>query len=160
SYFYWRSLKRRAPRSIEQLPPLRRTAMIRTSVEIDSPAAVGFLRPAVILPESLHQALSREEMHHVILHEAAHLARFDDWTNLLGQVLGAALCLHPIARWILQQIDTEREAACDEWVVAHTRSARPYARSLVRLYELRCEQKAGSADLLATGMFGKGSRLG
>ena len=52
--------------------------------------AVGFLRPAVIVPESLPDELAKPEMEHVLLHEAAHIARLDDWTNLIVRLLGAA----------------------------------------------------------------------
>ena len=52
-------------------------------------------------------------------------------------------------------------AACDDWVVARTRSARPYVHSLVRLYELRFAQRqAVRRELLSSGIFGGGSRLG
>src|SRR5690242_21251323 len=43
--------------------------------------------------------------------------------------------------WILRRIEIERETACDDWVVARTQSARPYAQSLARLYELRLARR-------------------
>jgi beta-lactamase regulating signal transducer with metallopeptidase domain len=67
------------------------------SGEIDSPIAVGFARPAVILPHSRPAQLSREEMDYVLLRETAHLERWDDWNSLLARLLGAALALHPTA---------------------------------------------------------------
>ena len=157
SYVYLRGLKRRASMSNETLMPSGRTAHLLFSSEIESPIAVGFSRPSVILPHSLPAQLSREEMDHVLLHETAHLARWDDWTTLLARLLGASLVLHPVAGWILRRIEIERELACDEWVVSHTQSVRPYARSLARLYELRFSDQA--AALLASGIFGSGSRL-
>jgi uncharacterized protein (TIGR03435 family) len=76
-------------------------------------------------------------------------------------VLGAPLALHPVALWILRRIETEREIACDDWVIARTHSARPYAESLMRIYELRSAQRqAPRRELLASGIFGSGSRLG
>ncbi len=161
SYLYLRCLKRQASVSGESLPPTGRRARLMISSDLDSPIAVGFLRPAVILPASLPAALSRKEIDHVLLHEAAHLARWDDWTRLLARVLGAVLALHPVALWILRRIETEREVACDDWVVARTRCARPYAESLMRIYELRSTQRqAPRRELLASGIFGSGSRLG
>jgi uncharacterized protein (TIGR03435 family) len=161
SYLYLRGLKRRASVSLESLPPVERAARLLISSELDSPIAVGFVSPAVILPASLAAELSREEFEHVMLHETAHLARWDDWTNLLARILGATLALHPVARWILRRIEIEREAACDDWVVARTRSVRPYAQSLVRMYELRSAQRrALRGELLASGIFGGDSRLG
>src|SRR5215469_7805707 len=74
SYLYLRGLKRRAAVSNCPLPPTGRPARFLLSSEIDSPIAVGFARPAVVLPESLPSELSKEEMDHVLLHESAHLA--------------------------------------------------------------------------------------
>jgi uncharacterized protein (TIGR03435 family) len=97
-------------------------------------------------------------MDHVLLHETAHLERWDDWNSLLAWLLGAALALHPIAAWILRRIEIERERACDEWVAARAQSVRPYARSLARLYELRLSNQQPA--LLASGIFSNRSRLG
>jgi uncharacterized protein (TIGR03435 family) len=92
-------------------------------------------------------------MDHVLLHEAAHLARWDDWTTLLARVLGAVFALHPVVWFVLRRIEVEREYACDEWVVARTKSARGYARSLARLYELRFGDQELLDGALVSGMF-------
>jgi bla regulator protein blaR1 len=161
SYFYLRGVKRRAAVSLQPLPEKKRSAHLLLSGEVASPMAVGFLRPAVILPETLPAEITGEELHHVLLHEYAHLARRDDWSNLIAHLLGAALALHPAAWWILRQIAREREMACDDWVVARTGSARPYAASLARLSELRWSRRQqAQGEALASGMFGGGSRLG
>ena len=118
--------------------------------------AVVFLRPAVILPESLPGELAERELHHIWSHEAAHLARRDDCRNLAAHLAGAILALHPVAIWITRQIEREREIACDYWAVARTRSARPYAASLARMFELRWERRN---EVLASGVLGPASRL-
>jgi uncharacterized protein (TIGR03435 family) len=158
SFLHVRGIKNRAFVSSQPLPAIRRSASLLLSSEIDSPIAVGFVRPAVILPASLPAQLSREEIDHVLLHETAHLVRWDDWTNLISRALGAALTLHPIAQWIMRHIELEREKACDEWVVARTKSAQPYARSLARLYELRFSDHRDA--LLGSGMFSNKSQFG
>jgi uncharacterized protein (TIGR03435 family) len=161
SYFYLRGLKRSSCVSSQALPPLTRSATLLLSAEVASPMAVGFLRPAVILPESLPDELEQVEMEHVLLHEAAHIARYDDWTNLAVRLLGAALALHPVALWILRQIEREREMACDDWVVARTGSARPYAASLARISEMQWSRRKDFPGLkLASGLLGGGSRVG
>jgi hypothetical protein len=65
--------------------------------------------------------------------------------------------LHPVAAWTLRQIAHERELACDDWVVARTGEARPYAASLARLFEVCRAQRRMT---LATGMAGNASHLG
>jgi len=167
SYWYLRGVKARAKSagaSVQPLPRLKRRARLLISRDVASPMAVGFLHPAVILPESLPGELEPSEMEHILLHESAHLARSDDWSNLLARLLGAALAPHPVAWWILRQIEREREIACDDWVVARVGSARPYARSLARMSELRWSRKAApgieQGEALASGILGGGSRLG
>jgi len=157
SYFYLRGIKRRSSVSPVPLPAIPRRATLLISPDIVSPMAVGFLRPAVVLPESLLGELSEPERNHVLLHESAHLARNDDWANLAMRILGGVLALHPVAIWILWRIEREREMACDDWVVARIGSARPYAASLARLVELR---QARRGQILASGIFGSGSRIG
>jgi len=134
-----------------------RPIRLLVSSEIVSPMAVGFRKPAVIVPGTLLSEFSVAEMDHVILHELAHIARRDDWTNLFARVIGALLPIHPVAVWVVKRIELDREIACDDWVVAVTGEARPYAASLTRLFEL-CS--ARRRQLLATGMADRGSHLG
>jgi uncharacterized protein (TIGR03435 family) len=157
SYFYLRRVKRRAAISAIPLPAIPRHADLLISPDIVSPMAVGFLRPAIVLPESLLEDLSEPEREHVLLHESAHLAKYDDWSNLAMRLLAGALALHPVAIWILWRIEREREMACDDWVVARTGAARPYAASLAHLFELR---RARRGEILASGLFGSRSRIG
>ena len=167
SYRYLRGIKQRSRGvSPEQLMNFNywllacgidRTARLLVSSEIVSPMAVGFRRPAVIVPETLLNEFTAEELDHVILHELAHIARYDDWTNLFARIIGALLPIHPVALWLIRNIGQEREVACDDWVVAMTGQARPYAASLTRLFEL-CS--ARRRQLLATGMADRASHLG
>lgn len=136
---------------------VRRPVQILVSSRVASPIATGFRSPAVILPESLLPHLQGFELDHVLLHELAHVARYDDWTNLAARVLTALVGFHPVAAWVLQQAEKERELACDDWVVSMTGEARPYAASLAKLFEL-CGTRHGT--LLAAGMAGSASHLG
>ncbi len=119
--------------------------------------AVGFIPPAIVLPESMLADLTDTEREHVVLHEAAHLAGYDDWMNLALRILGGVFALHPVAVWILSQVEREREMACDDWVIARTGSAEAYAESLVHLMELRHLEKYPQA---AVCIFGSKSRIG
>jgi beta-lactamase regulating signal transducer with metallopeptidase domain len=167
SFLHLRRLKRDAlPADPEQranlagrLPVygIRRPVQLLVSSDIPAPVAVGFLRPAVLLPEALLPELTPVELDHVLLHELAHIARRDDWTNLFARLAWALLALHPVAAFALRQIDRERELACDDWVVSATGAARPYAASLARLFELCAAQRG---ILLSSGIADGGSQLG
>ncbi len=69
------------------------------------------------------------------MHELAHLRRWDDWTNLVQKIVGAAFFFHPAVWWIERRISLEREMACDDAVLAETGNARAYAECLVTLAE-------------------------
>jgi hypothetical protein len=99
--------------------------------------------------------LTPVELEHVLLHERAHIARRDQWANLLARFVGVFFGLHPVAALALHRIERERERACDDWVVAATGDARPYAASLTRVFELT---RRGAQPDLASGFMG--SRLG
>ena len=136
---------------------IRRPVRLLISTAVPMPVAVGFHHPAVVLPEALLADLTAAELDHVLLHELAHIARRDDWTNLFARLAWAVLALHPVAAWALRQIDRERELACDDWVVSATGAARPYAASLARLFELCTSRRRA---LLASGIADGGSQLG
>ncbi|MDR3702895.1 MAG: M56 family metallopeptidase [Candidatus Sulfopaludibacter sp.] len=167
SFRHLRSLKREARKPARELREsfdawvmacaVSRPVRLLVSDRLTSPMAVGFRRPAVILPAALLDKLSADDLDHVILHELAHVARHDDWTNLAGRVTAALVGWHPAVAWVLRRIDREREIACDDWVVAATGAPRPYAASLARLFAL-CWTK--DREILATGMAGRGSQLG
>ncbi len=136
---------------------IRRGYQLLVSEKITSPVAVGYRHPAIIVPPDLLARLDESEKRDVLLHEMAHLVRYDDWLNLATRALGAILVLHPLAAIVMRHIEREREKACDDFVVAHTGSARGYVRSLARLHDLRW---SAGTRLLAPGLLGRESLLG
>ncbi|HEX7960565.1 MAG TPA: M56 family metallopeptidase [Terriglobales bacterium] len=117
-------------------PSLRkRNIEILSSDALNVPTAIGFVRPGVIIPEKLLRELSASELKQVLLHELAHLSRWDDWSNLLLQLLKAVFWFHPAVWWINRRIALEREMACDDAVLAAAADRRAYALCLARLAE-------------------------
>jgi bla regulator protein blaR1 len=112
-----------------------RRVRLLVSEEIRVPTALGFFRPAVVLPAWTLSELSSEELRVVLLHELAHLRRWDDWTNLAQKVLKAIFFFHPAVWWIESRLALEREMACDDLVVEQTANPQGYAASLVSLAE-------------------------
>jgi len=117
----------------ERMP---RTVAVAATEALATPVAAGLWRPMILIPASLVDQLTEEELEQVLLHELAHLQRGDDWTNLVQRLAEAILFFHPAVYWIGQALDREREMACDDWVVARTQRPRSYATCLARLVEL------------------------
>jgi Ca-activated chloride channel homolog len=128
----------------------RRRVRLAASAEIATPIAAGPRRPSILIPARLFEHLEEGELEQIGLHEAAHLARGDDYALILQRVIEAIFPLHPVVRWITRKIDLEREAACDDFVVAATGRPRSYAACLTRVVELTGGVRASMVASAAT----------
>jgi beta-lactamase regulating signal transducer with metallopeptidase domain len=113
----------------------RRPVRLCVSEAIDVPVAVGLFDAMILIPQSLLERLSPAEVEQISLHELAHLRRADDWSNCLQRLILAALGWNPAAIFIGQQLELEREVACDDWVLASVGAVRPYAMCLTKMAE-------------------------
>jgi beta-lactamase regulating signal transducer with metallopeptidase domain len=112
-----------------------RRVTLCTSDAIRVPAAIGYFRPMVVFPSWALAEISLAELNAILLHELAHLRRWDDWTNLAQKVVKAVFFFHPAVWFIESRLTLEREMACDDAVLAASFSPRAYAESLVSLAE-------------------------
>jgi beta-lactamase regulating signal transducer with metallopeptidase domain len=131
--------------------PTRRPVEICTTCELDRPSVIGFLAPRILIPEWLYARLTPGELEQVVLHEAEHLRRRDDWTNLLQKLALVLFPLNPALAWIEGRLCREREMACDEGVVRRTQAPRAYAACLTSLAERGLERRRTHA--LSLGAF-------
>jgi beta-lactamase regulating signal transducer with metallopeptidase domain len=127
---------------------LRRAVELRVSDELCVPTAIGFFKPAVLLPAWALRDLPPVELNAVLTHELAHLRRWDDWTKLAEKLIGAMLFFHPAIWWIQARLGLEREIACDDLVLASAGDARSYAECLISVAE-RSRMRNGLALALA-----------
>jgi hypothetical protein len=109
-----------------------RRARIGTSRTVSTPTAIGYVHPAVVLPEGFRLRVDDREWDAVLAHECAHLARGDDWAKAVQSAVSRAAWWVP-GLWILgRALDLERELASDELAACET-GARRYAACLLRL---------------------------
>jgi beta-lactamase regulating signal transducer with metallopeptidase domain len=125
----------------------RRPVRLLASDELSTPVTIGLGEPAIVVPEFLAVRLPEADLDKVLLHELGHIRRRDDWTNLVQRVAQALFFYHPAVHWIARHLELEREIACDDWVVAVTGDARPYAACLTHLAELRAARPRLQAAL-------------
>jgi hypothetical protein len=121
------------------------------SDELRVPTALGLVKPAVVLPTWALRELSAAELNAVVLHEVAHLRRWDDWTNLAQKLLRAVFFFHPAVWWVESRLSLEREMACDDMVLAQTENPRAYAECLVSLAEKNLLQRGVALAQAAVG---------
>ncbi len=105
------------------------------------PGARGWLRPCVILPDLLADQLSEAELHAILAHELAHIARRDNLSAAAARVIVSAFWFHPLLWWIERRMLAEREAACDELVLAHGAEPADYVSAILKV----CRMSFGGA---------------
>lgn len=108
----------------------KRPASLCESDRLDGACAIGFFQPRIVVSSRLVATLSPQALEAIVLHEQAHIWRYDDWTRLLQQLVIACAGCHPALRWICRQIDRERESACDRHVVRRLGTPTVYVRAL------------------------------
>jgi len=118
-----------------------------TTTTLQRPSVIGFLKPRILIPDWLYARLTRGELEQIVLHEAEHLRRRDDWTNLAQKLCLVIFPLNPALVWIEHKLCREREMACDDGVIRVTRSPRAYAACLASLAERGLERRVEALSL-------------
>jgi len=118
-----------------------------TTATLQRPSVIGFLKPRILIPDWLYARLTRGELEQIVLHEAEHLRRRDDWTNLAQKLCLVLFPLNPALVWIERRLCREREMACDDGVVRVTRAPRAYAACLASLAERGLERRVEALSL-------------
>jgi beta-lactamase regulating signal transducer with metallopeptidase domain len=122
-------------RSLVEDAQKSRAISVLVSERLEVPTAIGFCKPAVILPTWMLENTPAEELKYILLHELAHLSRRDDWTNLAQKILKALLFFLPSVWWIERRLSLDREMACDDAVLVQSGTPAGYAECLARVAE-------------------------
>ena len=111
---------------------LHRPVRLLRSRESSMPMAFGTRRPAILLP-AIAATWPDDRRRAVVLHELAHVVRYD----CLVQTLAFAACtmywFHPVVWWVARRLRIERELACDDRVIAAGTQPREYAGHLLEI---------------------------
>ena len=122
---------RQARRTLDYYPKVE----VAVSSSISSPMALGILRPIIVFPADLVEKLRTDELTLILMHELAHVRRWDNLTLLLQRLVSAVLFFHP-AVWLCgRMLRREAEQACDDLVVCVTGRSEAYARGLAHVAE-------------------------
>lgn len=106
------------------------------SQRFNTPMVIGIFRPKVILPRTMTETWSMEDLEPVLAHELAHIRRNDLLVNWLQIILQVVYFFHPLVWLANWQIRREREWVCDDIAVSHLNGRRAdYSRSILRVLE-------------------------
>jgi beta-lactamase regulating signal transducer with metallopeptidase domain len=136
-----------------------------TEVQVDAPIAVkfsasrlepglvGILHPVILLPHGIEQQLTPAELKAVLTHELCHWRRRDNLLGAIHMLVEALFWFFPLVWWLRLRLDTERERACDEAVLAEGNDPQMYAEGILKVCRvylqspLACVAGVSGADL-------------
>jgi beta-lactamase regulating signal transducer with metallopeptidase domain len=124
----WTRLLRESAASLGIARPVR----LLRSREQSMPMAFGSRRPAILIP-AMADLWPADRRRAVVLHELAHVARYDCLTQSLAFAACTVYWFHPAAWWVARRLRIERELACDDRVIAAGAGPREYAGHLLEI---------------------------
>ena len=107
-----------------------RRANIRLSNRITVPMVWGFLRPVILLPVDADQ-WQTERLRAVLLHELAHIKRWDWVMQTIAQVTCVVYWFNPLVWCAVRWMRVEAEQACDDQVLNAGYQSTEYAQLLL-----------------------------
>jgi beta-lactamase regulating signal transducer with metallopeptidase domain len=135
---------------------LRTVPLMAWCNRTSAPLVAGLFKPMILLPTVLASGLSPDQLESLLVHELAHVQRFDLLVNLLQRIAEALLFFHPAVWYVSRRISGERENCCDDTVLRAGWGSVEYADALVKMAELAAglrgiENSTATALLAATG---------
>ncbi|MEM1319995.1 MAG: M56 family metallopeptidase [Bacteroidota bacterium] len=129
---HWRHKLQKLSRRL----PLRRSVELVESALVKVPMVIGYLKPAILLPLGIVNALSEEEIEAILAHELAHIHRNDYLLNIILSFVEVLFYYHPAVWWLAANVRAERENCCDDIGVQLCGNSLTYAKALVSIQEM------------------------
>lgn len=129
----WQSLLRRLRARLHIARPI----LLLESCLADTPIVVGHFRPLILMPMGVLTGLPAAQIEAILLHELAHVRRYDYLANSIQRLIEGLLFYHPAVWWISRVVRTERENCCDDIAVSISGEVREYAVALAALEQSR-----------------------
>jgi beta-lactamase regulating signal transducer with metallopeptidase domain len=116
----------------------------------------GFRQPTLLLSTWMLEHLDQEEVEAVLIHELVHIHRADYLINWVALMLRDAFFYLPPIRAVYQQLQREKELACDDLVTHITQRPLVLASALAKVWLNLVETRP---TVLAQTLIGKGEGI-
>jgi bla regulator protein BlaR1 len=95
---------------------VRSRVRLKVSEDGTTPVACGLLRPVIVVPGNLAPTLGSRHLRDVLLHELAHIKRWDLWVHLIQKVVQVLYFYNPLLLIVDRALRRLRDEAADEAV--------------------------------------------
>ncbi len=136
-------------RALARTMKCRLSVTVATSVNVESAAVIGWLRPLIVLPTSW-KTWPSDLLRAVLAHELAHSVRRDYLWRAVGTIAQAVHYYHPLAHWLLRRLEYSQELAADQLAAQTLGSREMYMKALSRLAIRQDDQLHREPILLPT----------
>jgi beta-lactamase regulating signal transducer with metallopeptidase domain len=110
-----------------------RKVKVYLSELVNSPVTVGFLKPIILVPIASFNQLTTYQLEAVLLHELAHIKRYDYVVHVCLRFIETILFFNPFMQLMSKEIQKERENCCDDWVLQYQYQPADYAAALLSI---------------------------
>ena len=143
-------------RAVEQLrSDWNRRINVRLSNRVTVPMVWGLLRPVILLPVDANH-WQTERLRAVLLHELAHLKRWDWTMQMVAQITCAVYWFNPLVWCVARWMRIEAEQACDDHVLNAGYQSTDYAQHLL---DITRNVKIAKATSLAAVAIARSSKI-
>ena len=124
--------QRRFVRALGELR-LRTDGLRQADAMAGLPAAIGLLRPMIVVPSDFEQRYSDEQQALMHAHEREHIARGDLALNAVVALLRCVYWFNPLLHYAVRHYRHDQELSCDQRVIRrHPRARRAYGEAMLK----------------------------
>ncbi|MFB0841220.1 M56 family metallopeptidase [Paenibacillus oleatilyticus] len=120
-----------------EMMAIRQSIPLITAGRISSPAVLGFLRPRIVLSDSLMNMLDDRQLRYIFYHELAHVRRKDVAVNWLMNGLLILHWFNPVLWYAYYRMREDQEMAADALALSYIGAEQKegYGHTIIRLLE-------------------------
>jgi beta-lactamase regulating signal transducer with metallopeptidase domain len=112
---------------------VKRPPRLRVTQDLESPALVGTLHPAILLPAWMTDEPNDAQLGWSLRHELTHWRLGDPLADFVRQLARILFFFHPVTWWASRKWEESAELACDRVVVNTESEAENYAGELYQI---------------------------
>ena len=128
-------------RNVSERMGIKKPVHLWLSGIVTSPVTIGYIKPVILLPIAAINQLSAQQLEAVLLHELAHIRRYDYLINLVIRFIHSILYFNPFVKALMKTVEREREKSCDEMVIQFQYDPHGYASALLMLEKVNYLRK-------------------